>query len=305
MTMTKDGDGMMSGMAMLGRWSAGPFGWWHAASAAKPAQSPMEMWISLFPASPYFGVKWVWQDVAVDMQSAMSSMTGGLAGAMSAGSLAAPEKAAGPRHLSVDVERARLAPADLEKVLKEGVGLSGSAKAAALEEQGDEQNETVSIDLVRTAGAVSVRERTASPAEVAAAEARAAAEKAALDNVGGGALSDLSALGGVAAAFSADLSDSGGGRKTELRVVGGSETAPPQPKNLFSAPPAEADDLKLIRGVGPRLEKLLNEAGVYQFAQIAGFTDSDFAWLDTQLSTFKGRALRDKWREQAAELLNR
>ena len=62
-----------------------------------------------------------------------------------------------------------------------------------------------------------------------------------------------------------------------------------------------ADDLKLLSGVGPALEKKLHEAGVTSFAQIASWTAADIAEFDEKLS-FKGRIERENWVEQAKEL---
>lgn len=73
------------------------------------------------------------------------------------------------------------------------------------------------------------------------------------------------------------------------------------PAALFAAPSGDADDLKLISGVGPVLEKKLNALGITKFAQVAAFTADDIAKVDDALS-FKGRIERDNWLEQAAEL---
>jgi len=58
------------------------------------------------------------------------------------------------------------------------------------------------------------------------------------------------------------------------------------------------DDLKLLKGVGPKLEEKLRAAGVTSFAQIAGWSAADIAEMDDKLS-FKGRIERDGWIEQA------
>lgn len=63
-----------------------------------------------------------------------------------------------------------------------------------------------------------------------------------------------------------------------------------------------ADDLKKIKGVGPGLEKLLNDMGVYHFDQIAGWSAAEVAWVDDNLVRFKGRATRDGWVDQAKTL---
>jgi len=58
------------------------------------------------------------------------------------------------------------------------------------------------------------------------------------------------------------------------------------------------DDLKKIKGVGPKLEGVLNELGVWHFWQIARWTATEVAWVDTRLK-FKGRIERDDWVDQA------
>ena len=65
--------------------------------------------------------------------------------------------------------------------------------------------------------------------------------------------------------------------------------------------PAAPDDLKAISGIGPKLEKVLNDLGVWTYAQIAGWGTQEVAWVDDYLS-FSGRIGRDKWIEQAAAL---
>ncbi|MCL5775500.1 NADH-quinone oxidoreductase subunit NuoE [Limibaculum sp. FT325] len=62
-----------------------------------------------------------------------------------------------------------------------------------------------------------------------------------------------------------------------------------------------ADDLKKISGVGPKLESLLNELGVFHFDQIAAWTDDEIAWVDERLK-FKGRIEREGWIAQAQAL---
>ncbi len=63
-----------------------------------------------------------------------------------------------------------------------------------------------------------------------------------------------------------------------------------------------ADDLKMIKGVGPKLEKLLNSLGIYHFDQIASWREEEIAWMDENLEGFKGRVSRDEWVEQARVL---
>jgi NADH-quinone oxidoreductase subunit E len=60
-----------------------------------------------------------------------------------------------------------------------------------------------------------------------------------------------------------------------------------------------ADDLKLIRGIGPALEQLLNAQGVWHFDQIAAWKARDIAAVDARLGRFYGRITRDGWVRQA------
>ena len=65
--------------------------------------------------------------------------------------------------------------------------------------------------------------------------------------------------------------------------------------------PATPDDLKLISGVGPKIEGILNGLGIYSFAQVAGWTAPERAWVDGYLN-FTGRIDRDDWVRQAEAL---
>ena len=61
----------------------------------------------------------------------------------------------------------------------------------------------------------------------------------------------------------------------------------------------KADNLKEIKGIGPKLETLCNSMGFYHFDQIASWTADEVAWVDANLEGFKGRVSRDKWIDQA------
>jgi len=91
--------------------------------------------------------------------------------------------------------------------------------------------------------------------------------------------------------------------KPEPAEVTESEAEPTEedrPETLLSAPKADRpqDDLKRIKGIGVKIEALLNEIGVYYFEQIATWTEKEAAWIDHKVS-FPGRALRDDWIGQA------
>lgn len=72
-----------------------------------------------------------------------------------------------------------------------------------------------------------------------------------------------------------------------------------QPKAMEK--PEQPDDLKLISGIGPKLEQVLNGLGVWTYSQIASWGREEIAWVDDYLS-FKGRIDRDDWIGQATKL---
>ncbi len=64
----------------------------------------------------------------------------------------------------------------------------------------------------------------------------------------------------------------------------------------------EPDDLKLIVGIGPVLERMLHSLGIMTFRQIARWTDREVAEFDAKLPEFPGRIVRDQWVTQARAL---
>lgn len=79
-------------------------------------------------------------------------------------------------------------------------------------------------------------------------------------------------------------------------------TVPPPPAPAPASTAAKADNLQLLKGVGPKLVILLNDLGVTRFQQIADWTDADIARIDPQLGAFQGRIARDNLIDQAAYL---
>ena len=74
---------------------------------------------------------------------------------------------------------------------------------------------------------------------------------------------------------------------------------------LVDAGPSEVliNDLKLIAGIGPGLEKKLNAAGITSYAQIAALTATEITRLERDVVKFAGRITRDDWIGQAQQLL--
>ena len=71
---------------------------------------------------------------------------------------------------------------------------------------------------------------------------------------------------------------------------------------LLAAPRGAPDDLAKLGGVGPQIVKKLNEHGVFHYWQLAAMTPDEAGKLDSDLR-FNGRITRDKWSDQARELM--
>lgn len=68
------------------------------------------------------------------------------------------------------------------------------------------------------------------------------------------------------------------------------------------APRGAPDELTKLNGVGPQLEKRLNEGGIFHYWQIAAMTPADIEKADTELK-LNGRIERDGWIQQAKDLI--
>lgn len=62
------------------------------------------------------------------------------------------------------------------------------------------------------------------------------------------------------------------------------------------------DDLKEIKGVGPAIEKTLNDLGIHEFHQIAEMSEYDIDRVAQQLKGFRSRIYREDWIGQARNL---
>lgn len=100
----------------------------------------------------------------------------------------------------------------------------------------------------------------------------------------------ISAGGDTAAEGSAGQSDAG------------ESTNGVEPMRLSEAREGGPDDLKRIRGIGPKLEVMLHRLGFFHYDQIARWSDAEAAWVEDKLPGFRGRISRDGWVEQARRL---
>ncbi len=83
--------------------------------------------------------------------------------------------------------------------------------------------------------------------------------------------------------------------------VAATPEAEPAPAGKPNIPAAvgEPDNLRLIKGVGPKLNTLLISLGVTRFDQIAEWKEAEIIEVDQYLDTFSGRITRDAWIDQA------
>lgn len=87
-------------------------------------------------------------------------------------------------------------------------------------------------------------------------------------------------------------------------VASKAETRAAAPKVVAAKTQAartSGDDLKKIPGVGPRLEKVLNDRGIVRYGDLAGLSKAALKKLDGELG-LEGRVIRDDWAGQAKTL---
>lgn len=74
-----------------------------------------------------------------------------------------------------------------------------------------------------------------------------------------------------------------------------------RPQGMPAPRGGKPDDLKMISGVGPKIETILHDLGIFHFDQIAVWTTKEIEWVDDYLK-FSGRIIREDWIAQAAAL---
>ena len=147
----------------------------------------------------------------------------------------------------------------------------------------------------------------AASASAAAVAAQAAPKVVASNGQAPSAAATPAQAKAAKASSAAPASKPDSGKAASAASDAAKETAPKaadKPKGLTKARGGKPDDLKLIKGVGPKLEALCNKLGFYHFDQIASWTEKEIAWVDDNLEGFKGRVTREDWVQQARDLMN-
>lgn len=127
-------------------------------------------------------------------------------------------------------------------------------------------------------------------ADLAACRAKASAAPAAASGFVAGA------AGGAATGGGAPLS------KEEKKANAEKAKQKVRQRMAASAGSGGKDDLKLISGVGPALEKKLNDLGIFTFKQVSEFDADMVGTVNDAIEFFPGRVQRDDWVGQAKKL---
>ena len=153
------------------------------------------------------------------------------------------------------------------------------------------------------AGAANARERSR-PQPDAALPAPPRVEEAAADAIApstaaAAEMTQLQAFAEERRALYRELADARADTARYRQIVVDIERNAPPP--LLDAP-GTPDDLKLIVGVGPVIERMLYQLGIGTFRQIARWSERDIDEIDARLPEFPGRIRRDAWVAQARAL---
>jgi len=170
---------------------------------------------------------------------------------------------------------------------------SGVSKAAAGAGKADEEATR------KAAAEKEAAERAA--AEKAAAE-KAAAEKAAAEKAAAEKAAAEKAAAEKAAAEKAAAEKAAAEKAAAEKAAAEKEAAETvKPWGLAGPIGGKADNLTRIKGIGTKINGILNDLGIYHFTQIAAWTAKEVAEVDAKIK-FKGRIEREKWVEQAKVL---
>jgi predicted flap endonuclease-1-like 5' DNA nuclease len=225
-------------------------------------------------------------DGAKDVTAKVADGAAGAAGAVAGAAGAALDTAKDVAGSAVDVAK------DAGAAVAGGVAAAG-AKAADVAGS--------AVDVAKDAGAAvagGVAAAGAKAADVAGSAVDAA--KGAGAAVAGG----VAATAGAAAAAVSSVGDkaadaAGAAVDTSKAGVAAGATALGLTSIGVAAAKGDPDDLLLIKGVGPKLNGVLNGLGITRFDQIAAWTAGDVDKVDDHLGEFKDRIGREEWIPQA------
>jgi NADH-quinone oxidoreductase subunit E len=93
-------------------------------------------------------------------------------------------------------------------------------------------------------------------------------------------------------------------KSSEAKSPGSKPKPTAKPKVLYTDGPTDGtpDDLKKIKGIGPKFEGDLNAKGIYYFRQIGAWKAADIKMVEGVIDSFPGRIKRDEWVKQGKAL---
>ncbi|MCB8836569.1 hypothetical protein [Aurantimonas sp. VKM B-3413] len=95
--------------------------------------------------------------------------------------------------------------------------------------------------------------------------------------------------------------DEGGAGRSGDAASGGPEREAREPQRRDHPRGGTPDDLTRIAGIGPAIERLLHDLGIFHYDQIAALGEAEARWLDDKLG-FSGRIAEERWVDQAKTL---
>ena len=229
--------------------------------------------------------------VAAEAKAAEGARVDAAAKAAEDARVAAEAKAAEEARIAVAARAAEDARVAAEARAAEGARLAAAAKAAA----DAHAAKAKAAEDARIAAAAKAAEDARVAAEAKAAEkARLAAAKPAKK---ARLAAEVRVAEGAREAAAKVANDPG---VAATAAVSGAGTSHPGSKPAGIAVPeaGEVDDLKWIKGIGPRNEKACHALGIYQFRQIAMWTPDEAIWVGHHMA-FPGRIEREHWIAQA------
>ncbi|MEO1491891.1 MAG: hypothetical protein AAFV19_07035 [Pseudomonadota bacterium] len=246
-----------------------------------PATEAFRFWISFFPTAPLFGVEWRYADMMGGFEAPVAPKPAPAkapAKPKAAAKTAKPDVAAQKPATNGEAPKAKTAPKTAVKA--EAVTPEAPAAKASKAETAPAKPAVIEKAPAKAPEAAPVSKTAEPVAEVKATPAKAAPAKAA----------------------PAKVEEKPVAAKVAEKQAPAKAAEKPEPAKAVD-PSTAPDDLKMIKGVGPGLEKQLNGLGIYQFAQIAKMSEKDLQSVDDRLTSFKGRCFRDDWVGQAKTLL--
>lgn len=106
-------------------------------------------------------------------------------------------------------------------------------------------------------------------------------------------------LGGLTTLTDTPATDKPAAKASMPKAAAAARSDHGRPKGIEE--PSDKDDLKMLSGVGPKIEGILNSLGIFKWEQIAAWQEAERAWIDGHLK-FKGRIDRENWIGQADAL---